>query len=485
MDDTPQIGGLPISLAEPDEDTTNQVMQAAGGVPQTEQDSSPILGQLTPPVPGPAPQAPLQLPPRPIGTGVAAQPQQSKADFFRNLLGNFFYSAGQGLAGRGSGPDADARGAGIAINAVHDRDIQRQQMALQQQAIAATTGQKQAQTQALENKSELQDVPLYGPDGKPQTDADGNPVTMKMPAESAAKYLASVGAAAIRGKATQGAATTKADATETVADKNNASKEKIAANKPQTLTDNELYRRANAGNQEAKDILKAKQRDKENIVAMRNSTRPVEVTTRDADGTLVTKYMPASQAMSEGLSSATQGTKNASKIAQIGDIETGSDALRKSIKALGTEKLPPQVIAKLQLAMQSDDPGVVKEQFKAIANEALTPAQQDFVIALNQQNERTLSLRNIAGMGQGASDTRSAIRDLLPGAATGDTKFMLKKLDALDQQVSVLKSGIAKPGGSSAAKGALSIDEAKGYLQRAGGDVNKARALAKKEGRSF
>src|SRR5215471_6771736 len=41
------------------------------------------------------------LPPRQPGEGIAAQPPPSRADFFRKMLGDFFYAAGQGLSQAG------------------------------------------------------------------------------------------------------------------------------------------------------------------------------------------------------------------------------------------------------------------------------------------------------------------------------------------------------------------------------------------------
>jgi hypothetical protein len=75
---------------------------------------------------------------------------------------------------------------------------------------------------------------------------------------------------------------------------------------------------------------------------------------------------------------------------------------------------------------------------------SLSDAQKDFVIAATQMNERVLSLRNVAGMGQGAQDLRQAIQATLPGAGSGDKKTMLKQLDAFDQQASLLRKGVIK-----------------------------------------
>jgi hypothetical protein len=61
-----------------------------------------------------------------------------------------------------------------------------------------------------------------------------------------------------------------------------------------------------------------------------------------------------------------------------------------------------------------------------------------------QLNERALSLRNIAGMGQGAQDLRQAIKQTLASAGSGNKRIMLKQQDALDNQVAKLRHGQPK-----------------------------------------
>ena len=56
-------------------------------------------------------------PPRPPGTSGLAQQAPTKGEIFRNMLGDFLYSAGKGLAAAGHGPEANARGAGAALTA--------------------------------------------------------------------------------------------------------------------------------------------------------------------------------------------------------------------------------------------------------------------------------------------------------------------------------------------------------------------------------
>jgi hypothetical protein len=157
-------------------------------------------------------QEPPQLPPRPIGTGVAAQPV-SKGEFFRKMLGDFFYAAGTGLANRGSGPGADARGAGAALTALPERDIQRQQLEIARQQAQGLAAYHASQAQALQNR--------YGP--ATWIDEQGNP--HQMSAQDFAKLKASEAA----NQAKENVQAAKGETAEKVAGITTGSKEKIAA----------------------------------------------------------------------------------------------------------------------------------------------------------------------------------------------------------------------------------------------------------------
>jgi hypothetical protein len=172
-----------------------------------------------------------------------------------------------------------------------------------------------------------------------------------------------------------------------------------------------------------------------------NMYRPVQV--MDADGGVY--YTTAQKAIAEGMSGAGEGIKLKSRQAQIGDIETASGKEREAIMSVD-KPFSPEQIAKLRFAMSTDDPGMAATQMKALAAEDLTEKQQDFVIWTNQLNERAMALRGVAGIGASAQDVRGAIHAMLPGIGSGNKQMMTKQLDAFDQQVKVLKGGIAHPG---------------------------------------
>ena len=179
-----------------------------------------------------------------------------------------------------------------------------------------------------------------------------------------------------------------------------------------------------------------------------NEYRPVQV--MDNDGNVY--YTTAKDAITQGLAGASEGSKLRPKQAQMKDIETASTNARDAIKSLKPGDFTPEQVLKLQKAMSEDDAGVAHTLLQNMAMNATSDQQQDFIIWMRQLNERAMSLRNVAGMGAGAQDLRNAIRAMLPGLSSGNTKMMLKQLDAFDQQVKVLEEGVASPGKGGAGK---------------------------------
>lgn len=160
----------------------------------------------------------------------------------------------------------------------------------------------------------------------------------------------------------------------------------------------------------------------------------------DEQGNLITTSN--GDAAARHLTPATGGTKAMSQLAQISDIRQGSDALRKAILDNKGTQFSPDAVAKLTVAMNEQDPTLARNEFKNLASSNLTPAQQDLVTALAQMNERVLSVRNIAGMGQGSEQTRNAILSTVPNITSGNTSLALKQLDAVNNLIDNLARGI-------------------------------------------
>ena len=159
------------------------------------------------------------------------------------------------------------------------------------------------------------------------------------------------------------------------------------------------------------------------------------------DGELVTAT--GGEAIKNGYVGAAPGFQAMSKQAQFGEIKSASGKLRDSITALQADDAfsAPQVIQMLR-AMQSPDQGSLSASINNLMASGLNDRQQDYVIWLGQMAERILSIRSIAGMGQGAEDLRRAIQATIPNVASGSKEFALKRLDAVDNQISQLYRGI-------------------------------------------
>jgi hypothetical protein len=170
-----------------------------------------------------------------------------------------------------------------------------------------------------------------------------------------------------------------------------------------------------------------------------NQNRPINVI---ENGQLVVR--PAGEAEAKSLTPAAGGVKAMSQQAQIADIRAASQNLRTALRANAGTQFTPDQVAKITLAMSEADPKVMANEIKNLAAAGLNPAQQDLVTWLAQMQERVLSIRNIAGMGQGSDLTRLAILNTLPTITSGNNAMALKRLDAIDNMINNLSQGIPK-----------------------------------------
>lgn len=155
------------------------------------------------------------------------------------------------------------------------------------------------------------------------------------------------------------------------------------------------------------------------------------------------RTMYAKEAIASGAAGASEADKLMSKEAQFTEIKFAATQAREAIENL--EPLDAGAIATLTMAMRETEPTVFKQIVDTmLGSQQLTPHQRAFVTWISQINERALSLRTIAGMGQGAQDLRTAIQNTLPAVKAGDKALMLQKMDAFDNQVTMLERGVPK-----------------------------------------
>jgi hypothetical protein len=161
------------------------------------------------------------------------------------------------------------------------------------------------------------------------------------------------------------------------------------------------------------------------------------------DGELVTAT--AKDAADKGYVPAAPGFQAMSKQAQFGEIRSASGKLRDAISSLQPgDAFTPTATVQLTLATRAQDASSLSNAITNAAANSLNDRQQDAVVWVGQMMERVLSIRSIAGMGQGAEDLRRAIQSTVPSIVSGNTQLAMKRLDAVDNQVNMLYRGIPK-----------------------------------------
>lgn len=160
--------------------------------------------------------------------------------------------------------------------------------------------------------------------------------------------------------------------------------------------------------------------------------------------TNVAHYTDAGTAKREGLTSAATAFKSEGKAASLDDMKLGSQNARAAINGLKSG-LGPQTITQLTAAMRATSPDLLHQYKDSLLSNDLPEDQQNYVNALLNLQERALSLRQIAGQGQGSESQRDAILRLLPQVKDlGNKQLMQKKLDSFDQQIGIYYKNIPK-----------------------------------------
>lgn len=160
--------------------------------------------------------------------------------------------------------------------------------------------------------------------------------------------------------------------------------------------------------------------------------------------TNVAKYVSAGEAKAKGLTSSATAFKSEGKTASLEDMQVGSQNARTAINGLKSG-LDAQTITQLTAAMRATSPDLLHQYKDTILEKDLPEDQQNYVSALLNLQERALSLRQIAGQGQGSESQRDAILRLLPQVKDlGNKQLVQKKLDAFDQQIGIYMKNIPK-----------------------------------------
>ncbi len=152
------------------------------------------------------------------------------------------------------------------------------------------------------------------------------------------------------------------------------------------------------------------------------------------------KYMPAGQ-----------GATAMTKEAVFKDLYFNVDTARKAINGLQT--LDAGTRAQLSYALRHSDPGSAMQTFlTGAAATNMTPEQQEFVQSLALLSENAMSLRGVAGMGQGSDDLRAAIQATLPSGKSPSKEYMQGQLNKLEAVITRLNAAVPGTGGASEAR---------------------------------
>lgn len=130
-----------------------------------------------------------------------------------------------------------------------------------------------------------------------------------------------------------------------------------------------------------------------------------------------------------------------------GEIEATKSYLMDAIKNVGDSAFEPSTRAMIAYVLKSPDPASNYSSFlQSVAAAQLTDAQQDYVAALVAMQESALSLRTVAGMGQGSDKLRSAISAMLPSGSTPTQRYALHQISLFEVELQALRKGVGKVG---------------------------------------
>lgn len=159
---------------------------------------------------------------------------------------------------------------------------------------------------------------------------------------------------------------------------------------------------------------------------------------------------------------AAPGAQAMGKTAIFSDIHYNIDTARKALQAL--DEFDPATRAKIAYYLRETHPESSIQTFlTGELGTTLTPQQAELAQALAQLSENAMSLRSVAGMGQGAQDLRDAIRSVIPSGKTPTKDYGLSQLNKFESVVSRIEKGV--PGMGRAGSTQNITGEAKTYTQ--------------------
>jgi len=123
----------------------------------------------------------------------------------------------------------------------------------------------------------------------------------------------------------------------------------------------------------------------------------------------------------------TQQLKNRAGI--FDEIDATKEQFNDALGKLSEEDFKALPRAQIALALKDRDPASAMSTFMGSqVGTTLSPAQVDYVTGLLTMVESAMSLRSIAGQGQGSDTLRNAITRMLPGAETPSKAYAERQM---------------------------------------------------------
>lgn len=462
MPDTPDINLGTAVNPQPVNPADLEALQRAisQGQPQTppEQSSAPIPGtdalQAPPPImpPQQAVQAEMDqrqqqatTPPKPgmrpnfmnlidaiTGKGVVGQQSSplsrptSRLDAFEGFIGNFLNSFSAGMANAGTGPAANARGFGAAMQQPNQQAMQQFQMQQQQRQQESENALRQSQARTNDANAEMVQTP-YG----------------MMPAKLAAGIFGQAGkgveAARITGQTRENVQDAKG--------KTDIEKAKITSG-GKARTELQLIGDALGGNTGAQAQLDVLQKRRMQLVQERNkgaAMRPLYQIQKGIDPdtgeiTFLTGFQ-ALEAKKEGKNFIPSGPLSARELIPFQRLQSESapaiKAVRDNIGAFDNES-DKAIIARIARDNGSPTYGNESGWLGNVINQSLKGNLSDQgrseLVALGRLNEVMGVVR--AAQSLPATDlSMKTTLALLPGASTPNSKYAAEQIDSLEQMI--------------------------------------------------
>lgn len=147
------------------------------------------------------------------------------------------------------------------------------------------------------------------------------------------------------------------------------------------------------------------------------------------------------------------------KRAVFDDLHFNIDTARKAITGLAS--LDVKTRGQLAYALRDTDPKSAVQSFLTGAiGSKMTPEQREAVQSIQILHENAMSLRSVAGMGQGSDELRRAIWATLPSAKSVDKNYMLSQINKFEEVVKRLEGGVPgmkNRGGGSGGGGKITV----------------------------